>query len=132
MPCKLSTGPCRFDIDAAARKLRDRRVKRRRDLLRLHGEAQQDATAIIDMIKRRFNPRRIYQWGSLLDPGTFDENSDIDIAVQGIESVQAFSDLLGAAMKMTRFPLDIVDFDTIDDLSRASILNLGMIVHERT
>ena len=30
------------------------------------------------------NPRRIYQWGSLVETGHFTELSDIDIALEGI------------------------------------------------
>ncbi len=83
------------------------------------------------MIVLRFEPRRVLQWGSLLDPERFDESSDIDIAVEGLAGARQFLDLHGIAFRMTDFPLDIVELERIDPLSRESIMSRGRVVYER-
>ncbi|MEA2013241.1 MAG: hypothetical protein U9O87_09250 [Verrucomicrobiota bacterium] len=55
----------------------------------LYLQAKKDFDSIVDML-REYNPKRIYQWGSLLNSEQFDVNSDIDIAVEGIKSVAIF------------------------------------------
>ena len=47
-------------------------------------QAVSDSGAIVDMIVRKYQPVRVYQWGSVLRPGGFRDYSDIDIAVEGI------------------------------------------------
>lgn len=121
-----------FNMAAAARNLRAREEKRAQERRRLHARARAGAAAIIDMIIRRFNPVRVYQWGSLLDPDRFDENSDIDIAVEGIGGPEQFFSLYNTAAEMTSFPLDLVEIDKVDDLSRESILSKGKVCYERT
>ena len=59
------------------KKVRDRkaRIKSRFE------QAEKDFTKIVEYVISEFNPKRIYQWGSLLSPERFSEISDIDIAV---------------------------------------------------
>lgn len=45
------------------------------------------------MIIEHFNPVRIYQWGSLLDKKMFTDYSDIDIALEGIGSIEDIIEL---------------------------------------
>jgi predicted nucleotidyltransferase len=99
--------------------------------LRLWQEANDDADAIIAMIIQKYNPRRIYQWGSVLNPGEFSEISDIDIGVEGINSAEAFFAMYGAAMEMTRFPLDLVEIDKIEPEFVRLIKLKGKVVYER-
>ena len=44
----------------------------------------------------------------------FSEISDIDIAVKGIKSAEQHFRMIGEAMELTEFPLDLVDIDKID------------------
>lgn len=120
-----------FDIASAAQTLFDRDAEARERRRRLHEQAAADCARIIEMILRDFRPRRVLQWGSLLEPESFDENSDIDIAVEGLEGAQPFLDLHGRAFRMTDFPLDIVELERTDPLSRDSILSRGKVVYER-
>ena len=61
--------------------------------------ATRDARAIVSEIVVQVNPRRIYQWGSLLDRKRFSEISDLDIAVEGLNGPAEFFQVLGIAMK---------------------------------
>lgn len=90
---------------AAARKSRDEARWR---------EAVADSAAIIEMIKEEFNPRAIYQWGSVLNREQFTSISDIDIAVEGLRSAEEFFDLIGQAQRLTRLPLDIVEIEHVE------------------
>ena len=82
------------------------------------------------MIKR-YNPVKIYQWGSLLKADGFDMNSDIDIAVEGINSTENFFELYGEALSMTNFPIDIVEMEKIDPIHAESIKKHGKVVYEK-
>ena len=120
-----------FDIAAARKTLAAREAKRRIKNAELHSRASADAARIIDMVRLRFNPKRIYQWGSLLHPGQFDEHSDIDIAVEGIESAALWFALYGEAMAMSPFSLDLVQLEKIDQIHADSIRTRGVCVYER-
>ncbi|MCX7030010.1 MAG: nucleotidyltransferase domain-containing protein [Spirochaetes bacterium] len=120
-----------FDIAAAAESFMARQGKVRERRRRLHEMACADSARIVDMAIREFQPRRILQWGSLLEPDDFDEHSDIDIAVEGLADARGFLDLLGKAIDMTEFPVDLVEWEKLDQDSRESILRRARVVYER-
>ena len=80
---------------------------------------------------RRGAPRRVYQWGSLIDGHGFSDISDIDIAVEGLGSAETYFALIGDAMRMTEFPLDLVELEKIEPLHAESIRRHGRLVYER-
>ena len=69
-----------FDIEEARENLRKRRERTAKEREKLFLKATADCEAIIGMITQQFKPRRIYQWGSLLQKEMFTDYSDIDIA----------------------------------------------------
>ena len=113
--------PDTFDYKAAAANLKRRFEKRRSERRALHEKASRDCAAIIAMIIEEYKPIRIYQWDSLLRPEQFDENSDIDIAVEGVDDPEKWFAMLGKAMDMSSFPVDIVDINTIEPVHADSI-----------
>jgi predicted nucleotidyltransferase len=121
----------RFDVAAAAKTFAAREAKSREHRRQLHERACEDFARIVDMAIRDFRPRRILQWGSLLVPDEFDESSDIDIAVEGLADARAFLDLLGKAVDMTAFPVDLVEWEKLDPDSRDSIMRRARVVYER-
>jgi len=120
-----------FDVAAAAKTFAAREAKSLEHRRRLHERACADFASIVDMAIREFQPRRILQWGSLLEPQEFDEHSDIDIAVEGLADARAFLDLLGKAVDMTDFPVDLVEWEKLDPDSRESIMRRARVVYER-
>ncbi len=98
---------------------------------RLQEQAADDAKAIIALITGKFQPRRVYQWGSLLRPGAFKPYSDIDIAIEGVTDAERFFALLGEAQDMTRFPLDIVQLEKIAPEHAEDIRQHGKLIYER-
>ncbi|MFH1961267.1 MAG: nucleotidyltransferase domain-containing protein [bacterium] len=104
-------------------------IKRHARLKRFDA-ATTDFCAIVQMIISRYSPKKIVQWGSLLFPEQFDENSDIDIAIEGISDAARYFSLLGDAMELTRFPLDIVQLEKIEPEFAELILLKGKVIYE--
>jgi len=109
--------------------LREKNHKERIHRQDLFKRAVKDFAGMVDHIKKNYGNITIYQWGSLLHPEDFDENSDIDIAVAGINSSEIFFKLYGELLKMTDFPLDFVEFDRIDIIHQKSIKEKGRLVY---
>jgi predicted nucleotidyltransferase len=96
----------------------------------LYQQANSDFKQIIELIIEKYNPKRIYQWGSLINRKHFNESSDIDIAVEGIDSAKKFFHMLGDAQDITDFSIDLVDIDKIHPLHAESIRRKGKVVYE--
>jgi len=111
----------------------DRRAKQHKNLLKKRFDrAQRDFDRIIQRIINKYDPLRIYQWGSLLHQEDFSEISDIDIAVEGIASTEQFFSLLSEADELTDFPLDMIELEKINPLHAESIKKKGRLVYERS
>lgn len=119
-----------MDIKAIKENLYRREEIKRQARLKRFDAATSDFVIIVQMIINRYSPKKIVQWGSLLHPEQFDENSDIDIAVEGILDAARYFALLGDAMEMTKFPLDIVQLEKIEPEFAELILLKGKIIYE--
>ena len=93
--------------------------------------ARRDFEAIRRMIVERYRPRRIWQWGSLLDRSRFRDYSDIDIAVEGVDEPERFFKMFGEAEKLTDFSLDLLDINRIEPEFAELIKKKGVVVYER-
>lgn len=93
--------------------------------------ATRDAAAIVAAIAQQVNPRRIYQWGSLLDRSRFSEISDIDLAVEGLSGPADFFRTLGIAMEGTKLPVDVIELEKVPEDIAERIRSRGALVHER-
>ena len=120
-----------FDIVKARENLKKRREEAAKERERLFNKAYADCKAIIKMIIERFNPERIYQWGSLLDKKMFTDYSDIDIALEGMRSIEDMVELERIAERMTEFPLDIVELEKVPSAYADTIRSKGMLAYER-
>jgi predicted nucleotidyltransferase len=120
------------DVKKARKNIDSRYEAKKLHSMELFNVASKDAAAIRHLIESKYRPKRIYQWGSLLHPERFDENSDIDLAVEGITDAETFFNLLGEAMKLSRIPLDIVQIEKIEPEFAEAIRLSGKVVYERT
>jgi predicted nucleotidyltransferase len=117
---------------AAARAFLQKRERQRAGRRRRRWElARRDAARIVSLIIEKYAPRRVYQWGSLLDPERFSEISDIDIAVEGLGGPERYFQLLGEADELTELPLDLVELERIHPLHAEGIRRKGKLVYER-
>ncbi len=120
-----------FDIEAARRSYRQRLRARRETLHERWEAARADADVIIAGIRDTWNPTRIVVWGSLLNPEQFREYSDIDIAVEGVIDMEAWSEMERWALGRTTFSLDLVPLEKLHREHRSRILRKGSVVYER-
>jgi len=74
--------------------------------------------------------KRVYLLGSILREGLFSSLSDIDIAVEGIDS-KNFLALFGDLEKLTGRPLDIITLEKTKGSLRKFILEKGVLIYER-
>ena len=109
--------------------LKERDHKEKLQRQHLFELATSEFDKMVEHIITNYNNITVYQWGSLMNPEDFDENSDIDIAVEGIKSAEVFFKLYGELMKMTEFPLDFVELERIDILHQKSIKEKGRLVY---
>ena len=118
------------NIEKARENLEKRLEEKREKEIKLFKNATEDFNRIVEMIIKDYSPKRIIQWGSLLNKDLFTEASDIDIAVEGIKTTEDFFSLLGKAETMSDLPLDIVQLEKIDIIHRKSIEEKGKIIYE--
>lgn len=121
-----------FDIDlAAVRKfLADKEVRRQKILDKRFQQATDDCAQIVKKIIDDYAPRRIWQWGSLLDRRRFSEISDIDLALEGLSGPEEFFKIIGDAMELTNFPVDIVELEKIEPENADYIRETGKLIYE--
>lgn len=81
--------------------IRRKRRERSEKLSKNLAQARADFAAIVEMIITDYKPERVYQWGSPVDGKAFQEISDIDIAVAGIEDPKMFLRLYEKAKART-------------------------------
>jgi len=120
------------DIEKA-RQFLVRKVEARKKLSTAQlARARRDFQAIALLAIQKYHPKRIWQWGSLVDGDGFSEISDIDIAFEGFDSIESLFAFYGEAMRLTNFPLDVVRLEKIEPEFRELIVTQGRVVHERT
>ncbi len=119
-----------ISIEKAKAILEEKERKKKEMLEVLYDRAIRDFDAIKEMIIDRYHPRRIYQWGSLLDRSMFRDYSDIDIAVEGVDEPARFFKMYGEAEKLTDFPLDLLDINLIEPEFSDIIKQKGVQVYE--
>ena len=125
--------PPAFDTAAARRSLEQKWAWERETNRKLWEKARRDAEAIVAMLARKYAPRRIYQWGSVLDGKHFSRMSDIDIGVEGLEGgAERFFAMYGDAEALTRLPLDLVEMERIEPEFADIIRMKAKVVYERT
>ena len=120
------------NLDQVRAFLAERERRRRERIDERYAQATRDAGAIVSEIAEQVNPRRIYQWGSLLDRKRFSEISDLDLAVEGLKGPAEFFQVLGIAMNGTALPVDVVELEKLPADVAERIRKRGALVHERS
>jgi len=127
----MTTATAQIDIEQAARHLRERNEDRRHDLEQRIEQARKDFDAIVNMLIRKYDPVRIWQWGSLIDGKGFSEISDLDIGVEGEYSPEQYFNMLGDAMELSDFPVHLIDMKDIHPAYGEQVRRKGRVVYER-
>jgi len=109
--------------------LERREQEKQRALDERFSRAWQDFDRIITYIVSHHHPRRIWQWGSLLDRKRFGELSDLDIAIEGLGSASELFEILAHAEEISDFPIDIIELEKTAPEYRQLIKRKGRLVH---
>ncbi|MBI3987955.1 MAG: hypothetical protein HY343_13610 [Lentisphaerae bacterium] len=118
-------------VRQAKRWLEQRDAERHVRLEKRWTEARDDAERLIRHIVENYRPRRVWQWGSVLRKERFSDISDIDIAVEGLPSVEDYFRLLGECQAMTTYAIDVVEIERIEPAFADLIRAQGVLRHER-
>jgi predicted nucleotidyltransferase len=121
-----------FDYNKAHQFLEKKEQDRKQSLDKKFNQACQDFKKIIDFIILKYNPKKIYQWGSLLNREHFSEISDIDIALEGVTSAEQLFEIYGAIMSMSDFSIDLIQIEKIEPEFAELIIKNGSVVYERS
>ncbi|MDZ7364092.1 MAG: nucleotidyltransferase domain-containing protein [candidate division KSB1 bacterium] len=90
--------------------LKRREAERKASLEKRRQKALVVAQQIAEMLRRDFDAKEIYLFGSALRPGEFHAHSDIDLAAEGIAPERYFSAVGRALMMSDEFSVDLLDF----------------------
>lgn len=119
------------EIDKSRAFLQDKQSSRKSALDECYGRAVCDFNRMTTFIIEKYNPKRIWQWGSLLNRKHFSERSDIDMAVEGLHSYDEYAAILAEVSSMTDFPVDMVEMERIGSINANHIRKFGRMVYER-
>ncbi len=119
-----------FDYTKARAFLSEKARRRGEQHSRLWRQAVIDVERIVGLVIEEFTPLRILQWGSVLNEGDFSEVSDIDLAIEGVDSVR-FMCLQKKVEKMTEFPLDLLRWEDVDPCFKRILEKKGVVIYEK-
>ena len=120
-----------FDIQKARQFVQEKQARMVWERHQRFEKAWNDFDNIVALLIKRYDLKQIYQWGSLLNEKYFSEISDIDIAVEGVKSAEQYFQMIGEAMELTDFPLDLVDIEKVDPVYTEGIRKRGRLIYER-
>lgn len=97
----------------------------------LFNELNIKARSVARFIAEKYGLERVYLFGSLTDPERFHSDSDIDLAVLGLESSR-FLDAWGDVEIMLEHPFDLVRLEKVQESLRDTVLSEGVVVYDRS
>jgi predicted nucleotidyltransferase len=109
--------------------LKKREQEKQGALDELFRKAWRDFEKIVEYIIAEHKPLRIWQWGSLLERKYFSENSDLDIAVEGLKSAKEIFQILAWAEDITEFTVDVVELEKVEPEYRDLIKRKGKLIY---
>lgn len=108
-----------------------KRADRQKELNRLReARAREDALTMATVLGTEFGVLRVYLIGSLVRPGTFRSDSDIDLVVEGIEP-GSFTEAERRLEDITDIPFDLLDITELGEIFRGRVLQEGVVLYER-
>ncbi len=119
------------EIDQTRAFLQQKQTSRQSALDESYGQAVDDFNRMTAFVIEKYHPLRIWQWGSLLNRKHFSEISDIDMALEGLRSIDEYMAILGDLTAMSAFPVDVVEMERIGVENANHIRKFGRMVYER-
>ena len=99
-------------------------IEKRKERANLREQAEQEAEALANILYTRYSASNVYLFGSLLEEGRFNENSDIDLAVEGLPG-SIFFEAVGELLLRAKFPLNLISLRNCPEFLRKKIITTG-------
>jgi predicted nucleotidyltransferase len=89
-----------------------------------------EARRISKILGHKFGAKKVLLYGSLMrENAVFDNASDIDLAVEGLRG--KFLSAYGYCLRVSRYPIDLKEYDILPEKFRKTILKTGRSLYER-
>lgn len=99
-------------------------IEKRKECADLGEQAEQEAQALANILYTRYSATNVYLFGSLLEEGRFNENSDIDLAVEGLPG-SIFFEAVGELLLRCKFPVNLLSLKNCPESLRKKIITTG-------
>lgn len=96
----------------------------------LRKDALKIAERLKEILIKEFHVKKVVLFGSVLEKGCFEEDSDIDIAVEGLPKKDYFS-VLARLMTECPFEIDLKPIEDVSDLFKQRIARGKVLYAER-
>lgn len=93
----------------------------------LEERARREAESIARLLVEEFGAKRVWLFGSLATGKGFRRNSDIDLAVEGLDPIQFFR-AVGKALQLSSFAVDLKPFEALSPEAQQRILAEGKAI----
>lgn len=109
---------------------KEKSFKLKQEQLTNFKKANKDFDLIVSMLTQKYNPIRIYKYGSLQNEEQFKLYSDLDIIVEGLEE-DLFLKASVDADRLSSFEVDFLEYESLPKWKQKQIKELGKMVYER-
>ena len=87
----------------------------KRENRKRYEKARKVAKNLAKLLKEKYNAKVVWIFGSLNDPDRFNEWSDIDLAVQGVDPERFYAAVGAVTDLYDEFKIDLLDLDDCKD-----------------
>jgi len=110
--------------DSYIKAWKKRIIEKRKECANLREKAYQEAQILASVLYTKYSASNVYLFGSLLEKSRFNENSDIDLAVEGLAGSEFF-EALGEFLLRAKFPLNLIPLRNCPESLRKKIVTTG-------
>ena len=99
-------------------------IEKRRERANLREQAEREAQVLANILYTKYSATNVYLFGSSLEEERFNENSDIDLAVEGLPG-SIFFDAVGELLLRAKFSLNLIPLRNCSESLRKKIITTG-------
>lgn len=114
----------KYQYDSYIKAWEKRIIEKQKERANLRKKAYQEAHVLANILYTKYSATNVYLFGSLLEKGRFNENSDIDLAVEGLPG-SIFFEAVGELLLRSKFPLNLIPLRNCPESLRKKIITTG-------
>jgi predicted nucleotidyltransferase len=118
-----------MDLSSYVKHYLEETKKEKKETNKLYSRLNRKARKTAKMLGPKYCLKKIYLFGSLIDRDTFYIKSDIDLAVEGLNS-EEYLDLWGDLERNLQHSFDLVNLDRAKQRLKSHILKDGAIIYD--